>query len=97
MKYMIKPLESLCIDYLLNNLNVENVFTVLQFCIDCDTDKRLMTECKKFIQNKTEVVIKAESFTKISSKCLSLLMEQNSLNITEVRLFEAVCFSLFSK
>ena len=91
MKYMIKQLESLCIDYLLNNLNAENIFTVLQFCIDCQTDSRLMYGCKEFIQCKTEDAIKAESFTKISHKCLTLLLEQQSLDIEEVRLFEAVC------
>ena len=95
MKYMIKQLESLCIDYLLNNLNAENFFIVLQFCIDCQTDLRLMDDCKEFIQYQTEAVLKAESFTKISHKCLTLLLEQESLDIAEVRLFEAVCLYFY--
>ena len=88
---MIKQLEAFCIDYLLNNLNAENIFTVLQFCIDCQTDLRLMEGCKRFMRFKTEAVIKAESFTKISHKCLTILLEQENLELTEVRLFEAVC------
>ena len=92
MKYVIKQLESLCIDYLLNNINAGNVFTILQFCIDCQPDSRLMDGCKEFIQCKTEAVIKAESFIKISHECLTLLLEQESLDIAEVRLFEAVCY-----
>ena len=96
MKYMIKQLETLCINYLLNNLNAENVFTVLQFCVDCQTDSRLMDGCKEFIQCKTEAVIKAESFTKISHGCLTLLLEQKCLEIAEVHLFEAVCYFLFA-
>ena len=95
MKYMIKQLESLCINYLLNNLNAENVFTVLQFCIDCQTDSRLMDSCKEIIQRKTEAVIKAESFTKISHKYLTLLLKQENLELTEARLFEAVCFYFY--
>ena len=91
MKYMIKRLETLCINYLLNNLNAGNVFTVLQFCIDCQTDLRLMDDCKEFIQYQTEALLKAESFTKISHKCLTILLEQENLELTEVRLFEAVC------
>ena len=92
MKYMIKQLESLCINYLLNNLNAENVFTVLQFCIDCQTDSRLMYNCKWFMRFKTEAAIKAETFKKISHDCLTLLLEQESLELAEVRLFEAVCY-----
>ena len=95
MKYMIKQLETLCINYLLNNLNAGNVFTVLQFCIDCQTDLRLMEGCKRFMRFKTEAVIKAESFTKISHKCLTILLEQENLELTEVRLFEAVCFYFY--
>ena len=92
MKYVIKQLESLCIDYLLNNINAGNVFTILQLCIDCQADSRLMDNCKWFMRFKTESVVKAENFTKISHECLALLLEQESLDIAEVRLFEAVCY-----
>lgn len=97
MKYMIKPLESHCINYLLENLNAENVFTVIQFCVNCATDKQLMDECKEFIRTKTEAVLKADSFTEISRACLTLLLRQNSLNVAECALFEAVCFSFLLK
>ena len=95
MKYMIKQLETLCINYLLNNINAENVFTILQFCIDCETDSELMYSCQSFIRNKTESVLKADSFLEISHKCLTLLLEQDSLNVAEVNLFKAVCFLSF--
>ena len=97
MKYMIKQLESLCINYLLNNINAENVFTILQFCIDCETDSLLMDACKEFIRSKTESALKTDSFPEISHKCLSLLLEQDSLNIAEVNLFNAVGFLSFRK
>ena len=92
MKYIIRQLEAFCIDYLLNNLNAENFFIVLQFCINCQIDLRLMEGCKRFMRFKTESVVKAENFTKISHECLALLLEQESLDIAEVRLFEAVCY-----
>ena len=92
MKYMIKPLESHCIDYLLGNFNAENIFTILQFCIDCQTDARLMDECKQFIQSKTEAVLNADSFPKISHKCLELLLKQKVLTVEELCLFKSVCF-----
>ena len=95
MKYLIRPLESICIDYLVDNLNAENALTIIQFCIDCDTDSRLLDGCLGFIQGKTESVLKAESFSKISHECLILLLKQKALNIAEVRLFEAVCFYIY--
>ena len=87
---MVKPLELHCINYLLANLNAENVLTILQFCIDCQTDTRLMDECRKFIQIHTKNVVEAESFKEISHECLTLLLTQSSLDISEVSLFEAV-------
>ena len=92
MKYLIKALESFCINYLLDTLNAENVFTVLQFCLDCQTDSQLMYGCKEFIRSKTETVLKAESFPKISHECLAFLLEQDFLSIDELHLFLAVCF-----
>ena len=95
MKYMVKPLELYSINYLLTNLNAENVLTILQFCIDRQTDTRLMLECQKFIQIQTESVVEAKSFPKISHECLTFLLTQNSLDISEVSLFEAVRLFLF--
>lgn len=94
MKYLIYPLESLCIDYLVENMSAENVLTISQFCIDCQTGSRLIYECREFVRHKTESVLKSESFAKISHKFLILLLKQKFLNATEVRLFEAVCFLL---
>ena len=93
MKYMIKPLESLCVDYLLNNINAANVFTILQFTFDCATaDAQLMDQCKKFLQSKTELALQAECFPYISHNCLTFLLKQSILNTSEVHLFNAVCF-----
>ena len=93
MKYMIKPLESLCVDYLLNNINAANVFTILQFAFDCATaDAQLMDQCKKFLQSKTELALQAECFPNISHNCLTFLLKQSILNTSELHLFEAVCF-----
>lgn len=89
---MIKPLEHLCISYLLNNLNAENASTIFQFCTDYQIDEWLEANLMEFIRDHTEAVLKAESFPKISHECLTLLLELDSLNVTEVHLFEAVYF-----
>ena len=94
---MIKPLVCFCVDFLLKSLNAENVFTVLQFCIDCETDKRLMEGCKEILRTKTRDVLKGESFSKISHKCLIFLLEDDSLDVAEIHLFRAVSFPLYDK
>ena len=94
MKYVIKPLKSHCIDYLLDKVISENVFPVIQFCMDFNIDSRLMIKYGEFLRNQTETVLKTESFTKISHKCLTLLLELNALNISEAHLFKAVCYTI---
>ena len=51
MKYMIRPLESYCIDFLVENINRKNAFTILQFCVDCEVDKRLMEKCMTILRD----------------------------------------------
>ena len=41
--------------------------------------------------------LKAESFPKISHKCLTFLLEDDSLDVAEIDLFLAVCFPLYDK
>ena len=89
---MIKPLELYCVDFLVKNLNVHNVFTILQFCIDCETDKRLIEACKQILRTQTRDVLNTESFREINHKCLTFLLEDDKLNIQEICLFMAVCF-----
>ena len=65
MKYMIKPLEALCVNSLLKDLDRDEIedeeasmffakkfFTIFQFCVDCSVDKRLMEKCGKIIRSE---------------------------------------------
>lgn len=92
---MIKPLESFCVNFLVDNLSTNNIFTILQFCLDCEVDKRLMNGCIDFIRTNTEEVLGAEQFPKISHKCLSFVLKDDRLNVAEILLFHAVRFTLF--
>ena len=95
MKYMIKPLELRCLDFLIDNLSAANVFTLLQFCNDYEIDKRLMEQCMQFLRTNTDQVLSDESFLTISHKFLTLLLEDDFLNVAESRLFKAVCLCFF--
>ena len=102
---MIKPLEVLCVDFLLEHLgrvkegNNSMFFTIFQFCIDCSVDKRLMEKCTTIIRSDWGYLIWAkeggirESFLKISQKCLIRFLSVDLLGVPEEDLFDAVCFS----
>ena len=94
MKYMIKRLESFSIDFLVANLSVVNIFTVLQFCIDCKVDERLTDHCRLFLRNNTEDILKHECFLKISHECLAFFLQDDGLTAAEIHLFQAVCIFL---
>ena len=88
---MVRPLISYCETFLINNICAENVFTVLQYTIDCESDEKLKDKCAEVLSTKTKDVLKSEEFPKISLKCLEFLLNQDSLSASEVELFNAVC------
>ena len=98
---MIKSLEDLCVNFLLNNISYENVFSIFQFCVDCEVDKRLMERCLEFLHiqecfDSTDYFFDLTSFLKISHKCLMVLLKDDLLYGQEKDLFNSVCFSLLN-
>ena len=91
-KYLVYPLICDCETFLLDILSAENVFTVLQYTIDCEADNKLRKKCSEIICAKTKDILKSDEFLNISHKCLTFLLEQNSLTASEAELFNAVCF-----
>ena len=87
---MIRPLIRHCEAFLLEKLNAANVFSVLQYTINCESDKKLKEKCAEIISAKTKDVLESDEFPKVSSKCLEFLLEQDSLTASEVELFNAV-------
>ena len=108
---MIKPLEALCVNFLLDFLeNQDNdlsmFFTIFQFCTDCSADKRLMEKCMWILRNDwgylMELILEedgevAESFLKINQKCLIRLLDLDVdfPDVREIDLFDAVSFCFF--
>ena len=102
MKYLIKPLEAFCVNFLLEHLAIDdsNFFTIFQFCVDCEVDKRLIEKCMTMLRDICKpwtwrFLADDESFLKINRNCLMLLLEDDSLKAREIDLFNAVCFCLF--
>ena len=97
MKYMIKQLEARCVNYLLENLAVENVIPLLQYCLDCDVDERLLLKCRHVFRSNIKDVLKQEFIDTFNEKCLIFLLEDDELTVQEIDLFRAVCFFIPEK
>ncbi|CAB3984990.1 BTB POZ domain-containing 6-like [Paramuricea clavata] len=88
-KYIIPLLNKKCVNFLLENLNLENVLDVLEQAVRFD-EKELETRCWNVIEYNTRKVVASDSFNNISQKTLAKLLMRDKLNIPEVELFQAV-------
>ena len=95
MKYMIKQLKARCVDYLLENLNVENVMPALQYCLDCDVYERLLLKCRDILRSNIKDVLKPEFIDTFNEKSLIFLLEDDDLTAQEIDLFKSVCFWIY--
>lgn len=89
---MINPLKSSCVDNLLENLNIENVMPVLQYCLNRDVDERLVQKCRSILRSNIDNVLKPEFIPTMNVECLTFLLEDDGLIVKETDLFNAVCF-----
>ena len=94
---MIKQLKTRCINFLVENIDVANVFTIVQYCLDVEVDKKVMENCKDFLQCEIGEMVKTDEFNHISIKCLKFLLELNHINLPEIDLFKAVSYLIFSR
>ncbi|XP_078354445.1 BTB/POZ domain-containing protein 6-like [Oculina patagonica] len=88
-KYMIPCLTDKCTEYLAKNLDLSNVFFVLQRAQQYE-NKNLLCHCWNLIDKKTEEVLKSNEFQSMDRSFLRQLVERNTLSIREVKLFKAV-------
>ncbi|CAB4015358.1 BTB POZ domain-containing 6-like [Paramuricea clavata] len=88
-KYIIPSLNVKCVNFLLENLNPENVLDVLEEATRFD-EKKLEKRCWKIIESRTGKVVASDSFNNTSQTTLAKLLKRDKLKIPEVELFQAV-------
>ena len=88
-KYILPSLKEKCVNFLVENLNPENVLDVLDQATRFD-EEDLKRHCWKVIQSNTSKVVASDSFNNISQMTMTKLLRRNKLNIPEVELFQAV-------
>jgi hypothetical protein len=88
-KYILPVLADKCITFVKNNINSDNVLTVLSHSLFLN-EKFLEEECWNVVDLYTSKVLESEHFTELDIETLVLLVKRNSLSIREVSLFHAV-------
>ena len=88
-KYTLHSLDRKCLQFLLDNLNPENVLDVLEKT-SCFGEKKLEECCWRVIERETSKVVASDNFTNITPTTLGILLKVDKLNVQEVELFQAV-------
>ena len=87
-KYMVPSLVDKCKEYLQDNLDPSNVFSILPF-VQYE-ENSLGDRCWKVIDENTEEAVKSDEFATIERSLLEAVVVRNSLMIEEIELFKAV-------
>ncbi len=88
-KYILPSLNEKCVNFLLENLNPENVLDVLPQATRFD-EKELEKRCWECIETNISKIIATGSFNNISQANLASLLKRDKLRIAEVELFQAI-------
>ncbi|KAJ2949271.1 hypothetical protein O0L34_g6222 [Tuta absoluta] len=89
-KYILVHLEKICLNFLSQKLNSDNVCQIYEFSCLYSIEE-LKKKCFELISTKTQDVLKGPSFKTIHVKTLKEIVSMESLNISsEMDLFNAV-------
>ena len=78
-----------CTEYLQDNLDSSNVFSILPSAQKCE-EKNLVDQCWKVIDKQTEEAVKSDAFVTIERSLLEAVVKRGTLKIEEIDLFKAV-------
>ncbi|XP_020614485.1 BTB/POZ domain-containing protein 6-like [Orbicella faveolata] len=88
-KYMVPSLADKGAEYLQDNLDASNVFSILTQAQKYE-EKKLVDHCWKVIDEQAEEAVKSEGFVTIERSLLEAVVERDTLNIQEIELFKGV-------
>ena len=88
-KYMVPSLAVKCTEYLQDNLDPSNVFSILPSAQRYE-EKILVDQCWKVIDEQTEAAVKSDGFATIERTLLEVVVKRDTVNIPEVELFKGV-------
>ena len=88
-KYMVPSLAAKCSEYLRNNLEPSNGFSILPSAQRYE-EKSLVGRCWKIVDEQTEEALKSDGFATIERSLLEAVVIKDTLRIEEIELFKAV-------
>ncbi|XP_014239523.1 BTB/POZ domain-containing protein 2-like isoform X1 [Cimex lectularius] len=88
-RFLIEDLKDLCEGYIGRTVNYSNVFDYLEFAQLHNCDK-LEQICSEQIQMETKGILSKNNFENLTNQSISVILQQNFLNIKEIDLFRFV-------
>ena len=88
-EYMVPFLTEKCVSILRNGLNPGNVFPILDQATKFG-EKELEIECWEMVCSQTHKAVTSDNFINVSKQTLDNLLKQDTLDMEEVELFNAV-------
>ncbi|KAK3590970.1 hypothetical protein CHS0354_020323 [Potamilus streckersoni] len=88
-KYAVSSLVSKCVNWLENEINLDNVCAILQQAQAYD-EANLRRKCLEFIMKNGSSVLKHSSFIKLSPECVEMVLTQEELYVKEEEVYEAM-------
>ena len=86
-KYMMPSLADKCVEYLRDNLDASNVFSILPQ-VQKYEEKTLREQCWKVIDEQTQGAVKSDGFLTIERSLLEAVVERDTSRIPEIELFK---------
>lgn len=88
--YEMDQLRRLCTEYVLKTLTQCNIWTYFCHSVDVFQDEYLRAKCLDFISNSDGGIFHREDFLRVSRGALKLLLEMESIRVTESELLEVI-------
>ena len=88
-KYMVPSLADKCVEYLQDNLDPSNAFSILPSAQKFE-EKHLVDQCWQVIDEQTEEAVNSDVFATIERSLLQAVVVRDTLTIEEIELFKAV-------
>jgi BTB/POZ domain-containing protein 3/6 len=88
-KYIVPVLSKECVNYLLENVQTDNVLDVLNAAV-CFGEARLEKHCWSILFRRTSEILLSDSFVEIDGQLLKSILGKDCLNVDEIDVFQAV-------
>ncbi|KAJ6242150.1 lute [Anaeramoeba flamelloides] len=95
-KFLMEELKEYCFEYLVNNLNKNNVLSICQEMIDMNNQSQL-AQTLRYISTRREVLNTPNCFVNINHQTILRILDCKELLVNEIQLFQRLLERIKSK